>query len=241
MADDDTKYELNEQGLPPFERAMVIMAHPDDPEFFVGGTTALLAQQGVQVRVLLLTDGAKGSDDREVTQEQLVATRHAEQIEATKRLGGADVVFLDYPDGELEHTQETIRAVVREIRRYQPQLVLTNDPQRFYYESGFINHRDHRNAGAITIDAVFPAARNHRYFPEVLVEGHETWYVRELWLAAPLEGNHDIIIEPVIESKINAVLAHVSQVGDGEGVRKWMTERADDAEPFREKFKRIQL
>lgn len=238
---DDTPYELNEKGLPPFERAMVVMAHPDDPEFFVGGTTALLAQQGVQVRVLLLTDGAKGSDDREISQAQLIETRHAEQQEATRRLGGHDVVFLDYPDGELEHTQRIIHDVVREIRRFQPQLVLTNDPQRFYYESGFINHRDHRTAGAITIDAVFPAARNHRYFPDLLAEGFETWYVRELWLAAPLEGNHEINIDEVAETKINAIVAHVSQVGDGEGIRKWLTERKGDEESFKENFKRIQL
>ena len=117
---DDTPYELNEKGLPPFERAMVVMAHPDDPEFFVGGTTALLAQQGVQVRVVLLTDGAKGSDDREISQAQLIETRHAEQQEATRRLGGHDVVFLDYPDGELEYNQRMIHDVVREIRRFQP-------------------------------------------------------------------------------------------------------------------------
>jgi LmbE family N-acetylglucosaminyl deacetylase len=240
MADDE-KYELNENGLPPFERAMVIMAHPDDPEFFVGGTIAMLAQQGVEVRVLLLTDGSKGSDDRDLSNEDLIKTRVVEQTEATKRLGGYDVLFLNYPDGELRHEPRIGRDVVREIRRWQPGLILTNDPQRFYYESGYINHTDHRTAGAITIDAVFPAARNHRYYPDLLAEGFDTWYVRELWLAAPLEANHTITTDTVAEQRLHAILAHASQIGDGSWIRERYAEQREKGESFTETFKRIQM
>lgn len=220
---------------------MVIMAHPDDPEFFVGGTIAKLAAQGTQVRVLLVTDGSKGSDDRDLSTRDLIRLRREEQREATRRLGALDVIFFDYPDGELRHEPNVLRDVVREIRRFQPHLILTNDPQRFYYESGYINHTDHRTIGAITIDAVFPAARNFRYFPALLEEGFETWYVRELWLSAPLEANHTVNTDDVAETRLNAILAHASQVGDGTWIRERFAEQRAKEEPFTESFKRIEL
>lgn len=239
MADD--KYELNEQGLPPVKRAMVIMAHPDDPEFFVGGTIAKLAAQGAAVQVLLVTDGSKGSDDRRLSTRDLIRLRRDEQREATRRLGGTEVVFFDYPDGELRHEPNVVRDVVREIRRFQPELVLTNDPQRFYYESGYINHTDHRTIGVIALDAIFPAARNFRYFPALLEEGFEPWYVREVWLSAPYEANHEVNTDDVAETRMNAILAHTSQVGDGKWLRERYAEMQEKGEAFTEKFKRIEL
>jgi LmbE family N-acetylglucosaminyl deacetylase len=239
MADD--RYELDEQGLPPVTRAMVIMAHPDDPEFFVGGTIAKLAARGAEVQVLLVTDGSKGSDDRSISTRELIRLRREEQREATRRLGAADVTFFDYPDGELRHEPNVVRDVVREIRRFQPELVLTNDPQRYYYESGYINHTDHRTIGAIVLDAVFPAARNFRYFPALLEEGFEPWYVREVWLSAPFEANHEVNADDVAETRLNAILAHQSQVGDGKWIRERFAEMREKGESFIEKFKRIEL
>ena len=234
-------YTLNSAGLPPVERALAIFAHPDDPEFFVGGTLALLAQQGVEVHVLIVTDGAKGSDDRTVSRDRLVTLRRDEQREATRRLGGHQVHFLDFPDGELRHSHETVRAVVRQLRWLRPELVLSGDPQRFFYEGGFINHADHRAVGAITIDAVFPAARNFRYFPELLAEGLEPWYVRELWLAAPFHANHEIATDAVADVRLHAILAHQSQVGDGQQLRSWYEEQRSRGEPFVERFHRVEL
>lgn len=237
----DNKIPLNEQNLPIIQRAMVIMAHPDDPEFFVGGTTAMLVQQGVQVRVLLVTDGSKGSDDRDLSTRELIRLRREEQREATRRLGGESVHFFDYPDGELRHEPSVIRDVVREIRRFQPELILTNDPQRFVYESGYINHTDHRTVGAIALDAVFPAARNFRYFPVLLEQGFEPWYVRELWLAAPLEANHEVNTDAVIEQRAHAIRAHASQVGDGAWLDEHIAAQRARGEPFIERFRRIEL
>ena len=239
MAEDG--YELNERGLPPVERAMVIMAHPDDPEFFVGGTIAKLAEQGTTVRVLLVTDGSKGSDDRGISTRDLIRLRREEQREATRRLGAEEVIFFDYPDGELRHEPNVVRDVVREIRRFQPQLILTNDPQRFYYESGYINHSDHRTIGSIVLDAVFPAARNFRYFPALLEEGFEPWYVREVWLSAPFEPNHEVNTEDVADTRLQAILAHSSQIGDGTWIRNRYAEQREKGEPFVERFKRIEL
>jgi LmbE family N-acetylglucosaminyl deacetylase len=227
--------------LPHFERAMVIMAHPDDPEFFVGGTVGLLAAQGTQVIYLLLTDGSKGSDERNLSTRDLIRTRRDEQREAARRLGVADVVFFDYADGELRNTPDVQRDVVRALRQFRPDLVLTNDPQRFYYESGYINHTDHRTAGAVSLDAVFPAARNFRYFPALLEEGLEPHYVREVWLAAPFEANWQIDIAASFERRLEAILAHRSQVGDGAWIRQRTQEMREKGEPLREKYRRIQL
>ncbi|MGB0383692.1 MAG: PIG-L deacetylase family protein [Ardenticatenaceae bacterium] len=239
MAND--KLRFNKQGLPGIERAMAIMAHPDDPEFFVGGTIAMLAKQGVEVRVLLVTDGSKGSDDRNLSRAELIRMRRKEQREAVRRWGGKDAIFFDYPDGELPYEQELVRKVVREIRRFQPDLVITNDPQRFYSESGRINHTDHRTIGTIVLDATFPAARNFRYFPTLIEEGFETWYVRELWLCAPLEANHQVDTEDVVDIRLHAILAHASQVGDGSRIHKRLADQRARGEPFLEKFRRLEL
>lgn len=237
----ENKLLLNNTASTMIERAMAIMAHPDDPEFFIGGTLAKLAAQGTEVRVLLVTDGSKGSDDRELSKEELTRMRRAEQREAVRRWGGKDALFFDHSDGELRYSAQLVRDVVREIRRFKPQLVLTNDPARFYYESGRINHTDHRTIGAVVLDAVFPAARNFRYFPSLLEEGFETWYVREIWLCSPLEANHEVNTEDMVETRLNAILAHTSQVGDGTRIHKRIADQRARAEPFIEKFKRLEL
>ncbi|HYN89579.1 MAG TPA: PIG-L deacetylase family protein [Ardenticatenaceae bacterium] len=227
--------------LPRFERAMVIVAHPDDPEFFVGGTVAQLAQHGTEVTYLILTDGSKGSDDRELSTRELIRTRREEQRRAAERLGVKHVIFFDYADGELRNAPDIQRDVVREMRRFRPDVVLTNDPQRFYYDSGYINHSDHRNTGAVVLDAVFPATRNFRYFPVLLEEGFEPHYVREVWLAGALEPDLEIDTTEVREQRLEAILAHVSQVGDGQRVRERIAEALEKEGRLVEKFKRIQL
>lgn len=227
--------------LPHFERAMVIVAHPDDPEFFVGGTVARLVQQGTEVVYLILTDGSKGSDDRSISTRDLIRTRREEQRRAAARLGVEKVIFFDYADGELRNTPDVQRDVVREIRRFRPDLILTNDPQRYYYESGYVNHSDHRMAGVVTLDAVFPAARNFRYFPALLEEGFEPHYVREVWLAAPLEADFEVDTTEVRDLRLEAILAHVSQVGGGRNIRKRIAEALEQEGRLVEKFKRIEL
>ncbi|MCZ7572652.1 MAG: PIG-L family deacetylase [Ardenticatenaceae bacterium] len=227
--------------LPHFERAMVIVAHPDDPEFFVGGTVAQLAKQGTDVAYLILTDGSKGSDDRSTSTRELIRTRREEQRRAAERLGVSKVIFFDYADGELHNSPDVQRDVVRELRRFQPDLVLTNDPQRYYSLSGYINHSDHRTAGVVTLDAVYPAARNFRYFPALLEEGFEPHYVREVWLANPIESDWEVDTTEVREQRLAAILAHVSQVGTGERIRERIDQALADEGRLVEKFKRIEL
>src|SRR5271157_5342391 len=129
------------------QRVLVVVAHPDDPEFFCGATLAKWAREGKEIRYLLLTCGDKGSDSPDVTPEMLCADRQEEQNNAARVIGAKGVVFLSYHDGELFNTLDVRRAIVREIRTFKPHVIVTNDPLTYIRDNG-INHADHRTAGA---------------------------------------------------------------------------------------------
>jgi LmbE family N-acetylglucosaminyl deacetylase len=93
--------------------------------------------------------------------------RETEERAAAARLGVKEVVFLRYPDGELQPTLDLRRQLTRLIRLKQPDIVVTNDPTVRWYGVGYINHPDHRAIGDAALDAVFPSARNHLIFPEL--------------------------------------------------------------------------
>lgn len=153
---------------------MGIVAHPDDLDVGAGATIAKYIQQGAEVEFVILTDGSKGSDDPAMTAEKLIAIRQSEQRAALKALGGKpeNVHFLGYSDGELTVTMELKRAIVREIRRFKPDTVITLEPTTLYSQkTGRINHPDHRAAGEAVLDAVFPLARDRLTFPEHEAEG----------------------------------------------------------------------
>jgi len=198
----------------------------------------LLTRRGLQVGYVLLTSGDKGSDDRTVTNQGLVQRREEEQRAAAARLNVAEVVFLHHPDGELEDTPNIRREIVREIRRFRPDLVISTDPARLYGRG--VNHRDHRVAGILTLDAVYPGARNHRYFPELLSEGWEPHAVKEVWLAGPHEPDLEFNIDEVYEDRIAAIACHRSQIGDLDKFYRRMKENREKQEgPMTEKFKRL--
>ena len=195
------------------EQAMVIMAHPDDPEFFCGGTVALWCAAGAEVSYLILTNGNKGSDDPEMTPEKLTAIRREEQQAAAEVLGVKRVIYLDEPDGELQPTLDLRQRVVAEIRRYKPHTVIAPDPTRYFYAT-YINHADHRAAGVVAIDAIFPAARNRMYHPELLGQGLAPHSVKEVCLVGAEFPDRWIDVTEVFETKLNAIRCHVSQVSN---------------------------
>ncbi len=213
-------------------RAMVIMAHPDDPEFFCGGTTALWASHGCQVTYLILTNGNKGSDDPTMTPAALKDIRQKEQRAAADVLGVERVIFFDEPDGELQSTLELRKKVVAEIRRYQPEVVVGPDPSRFFFADSYINHVDHRAAGLVTIDAVFPAARNRMYHPELLDDGLEPHTVKQVYLAGTEQPNLWVDIGPVLEKKIAALVCHASQIFDADELRAGVVQRSKAVDEY---------
>ena len=220
-------------------RALIIAAHPDDPDFGTAGTAALLAQAGWEVRYLVITDGSKGTDDPAMDSARLVETRVQEQKEAARILGVADVRFLGYTDGELQYTRDLLAGVTREIREYQPFAVYTHDPEPVIIQNSFVNHSDHRTTGLATVDAVYPTARDRLNFPEHVEAGLPTHKVRELYLWGVNEPNFSVDITDVLETKIEALLAHRSQFPDP-GFAEQMREfwREDDGRS-REQFRRV--
>jgi LmbE family N-acetylglucosaminyl deacetylase len=228
------------------KRVMVIMAHPDDPEFFSGGTIALWAREGAEIIYLILTNGNKGSDDPAMSPERLRQVRQAEQREAANLLGVRTIIFLDEPDGELQPTLQVRKKVVREIRRHRPHVVICPDPSAYYFGNTYVNHPDHRMAGQVALEAIFPAARNRMYHPDLLEEGLLPHPVREIYLVGALEPDRWVDISQVIDLKIQAIRSHASQLVDPEAVIERVRQRAEAVDEygrsvFREGFRYLKL
>lgn len=224
------------------EIALVIAAHPDDGDFGAAGYAAQLAAKGWDVYFLVCTNGAKGTADRAMPRDRLIALRRDEQREACRRMGVRDVFFLDNEDGELTYDRTFLEQVVRHIRTVRPHTVFTHDPADIIIRDSFINHPDHRATGTATLDAVYPTARDHLNFPEHLAEGIEPHKVREVLLWGSNHPNFDVDISANVDGKIEALTAHVTQFGDREDFITFVREnwKAEDGR-YLEQFRRIQL
>jgi LmbE family N-acetylglucosaminyl deacetylase len=225
---------------------MVIVAHPDDAEFIAAGTVARWAREGREITYTVCTNGNKGTDDPTITPEQLAAMRESEQNAAAAVLGVRRVVFLGYNDGELQPTPDLRRSITRVIRRYRPYTVITMDPTVRFFGDDYMNHPDHRAAGDAACDAIFPAARDRLYFPELLAEGLEPHKVKETYLAGTLSPNIWIDIADTLKVKIAALLEHRSQIGDASGAERLVCTWAEEAARghnlrYAEAFRRITL
>lgn len=210
---------------PARQQILVILAHPDDPEFFCGATLTRWAAAGHEIHYFLLTCGDKGGGpDR--TPAQLCALRHAEQENAARVIGVKSVRFLDLEDGSLVPTLDLRREVVRTIRRLRPDILVTCDPTHLFVGDRYLNHPDHRYAGQVVLDAVFPAAGNGHFFPELLRdEGLEPHTPREIW--ASLTGDPNVVLDvtDTWEVKIRALKEHKSQIGDPAEFEQRMRDR----------------
>ncbi len=191
------------------ERVLVVTPHPDDAEFWCGGSVARWIQDGAHVRVVLCTDGSKGSTDPNMTSQELGPIREAEQAKAAEELGVQELVMLHHEDGTLEDTEEFRREMVRQIRQVRPDVVICPEP----YRKNLAWHRDHRITGQVTLDAVFPCARDHLHFVELWrdegLEPHKTGTVL-FWGTEAADTFVDI--SGSIETKAKAVGAFKSQL-----------------------------
>ena len=208
------------------QRILVVVAHPDDAEFGCGGSVARWVADGCEVHYCLFTSGNRGSDDPAMTPERLATIREAEQRAAAEVLGVKSVTFLHYPDGELEDTREARRDVVREIRRARPDRVVTTNP--FPSLNPYSGHRDHRHAGRLALDAVYPYARDRMHFPEVLAEGWQPHKVRQVYLMGHDDPDVVLDITATIDRKLDALRCHASQLRDFAGAEGRVRERAAD-------------
>ena len=218
-----------EPGRLAINRALVVVAHPDDVDFGSAGTVARLTSEGVQVSYCLVTSGDAGGDTSRATPEERAVTREAEQRAAAAELGVHELTFLHFADGRVEVTLELRRAIARVIRQRRPDLVICQSPER-NYERIFASHPDHLAAGEATLRAVYPDARNPHSFPELLAEGLEPHAVATVWLAGSSDATMFVDITKTFERKVAALRRHVSQVGGREDldetVRHWASSAA---------------
>lgn len=214
---------MAEQAVDDFETYLLVVAHPDDAEFGAAGTVAGLTRAGKRVVLIQVTSGDKGSGDPAMPPQRVAATREAEQREASRRLGVAEVVFLRQTDGELAPDLGLREKIVRMIRAHKPDVVITHDGFRPY-----ALHPDHRAVGIATTDAVYPAARDPLNFPHHLREGLETHKTAELWFFGADHPDRFIDITETFDAKIDALCAHESQIGDAEGLADRLRERAEE-------------
>lgn len=190
-------------------KAMIISPHPDDAEYGVAGTVAHWTKEGKDILYVVCTNGDKGTSDVTIKPEELARIREREQLDAAKMLGVKDVVFLRHPDQGLEDTPEFRREIVRLIRMYKPEIVVTADPYRRY-----LWHRDHRITGQVTLDAIFPYARDHFSYPDLLEEGLYPHKVKEVLLWASEDMNYRLDITDTFDLKIAALRCHKSQMAE---------------------------
>jgi LmbE family N-acetylglucosaminyl deacetylase len=209
------------------ERLLVIVAHPDDADYLIAGSVARWVGEGSVAQLVCCTSGDAGGDDAEADPLELAATREAEQRAAADIVGYESVTFLHQPDGALANDLALREQLVRVIRTFQPDSVAAPDPRVFIHGSSFINHVDHREAGAAAVDAVYPAAENAMAFPQLVrSEGLRPHHVRRLYLLASDEADTAVDISATLETKLRALKAHASQHRRPESVAKHVTEWA---------------
>lgn len=224
-------------------QVMVVTPHPDDAEFGAAGTVACLVKEGKEVVYIVCTNGNKGTSDRNMKPEKLAEIREQEQKEAARMLGVREVVFLGYNDQELEDTPEFRKRLVRLIRTYRPEMVITVDPHQHYLWW----HRDHRICGQAVMDAIFPYARDQAAYPDLLKEGIEPHKVKELLLFNTGKPDYRIDITDTFELKLKALSCHRSQLADfgpelRERLKQWSRETAKEEEyELAEAFNRIDM
>ena len=204
---------------------MVLFAHPDDAEFMCGGTVARWSRNGTEVHYVSITDGSAGSNEPGVTREQMRPIREREQRAAAEVLGVAGVTFLGEVDGHLEVNLDTRRKVCREVRRLRPDVIVAPDPQRLWSGTGYINHSDHKAAGALALSAVMPDSPTRLMFTELLDEGLEPFEVPALWLVSQ-EADTFVDITETMQLKLEALRRHESQ-GTAES-EPWVRLRAEE-------------
>ena len=227
------------------DSAMVIVAHPDDIEFSCAGLLARWAQAGTRISYVLCTSGDVGIAKPGMSKARAAEIREAEQREAARIVGAQEVIFLHEPDGMLQPTLELRKKLVREIRRFRPEVVLCSDPTVVWAGDDYINHPDHRAAATAALDATFPAAGQPNLFEELEEEGIYAHKPRKVYVSGWSQTDLYVNIEETIDIKIQALRAHKSQMGDWDPeprIKEWAAERAKGKEmAYAESYRVITL
>ena len=209
------------------KRALCLVAHPDDIEFYCAGTVMLMTAHGAEVDFVVATSGDKGARTAAQSSAQVAKLREREQEKAARVLGVHGVRFLRRRDAELVEDLGLREEFVREIRTTRPDVLLTFDPNVPYRY-----HPDHRVVGRVALDAAWPCARDPLTFPGA-GEPHET---AEAWCFGGVQPNLEVDVREVLDTKIKARLAHASQTANAATLaRRWRSMAAV------EKFHQVNL
>jgi len=223
------------------QRLLVIVAHPDDADFGPSATVSRWTDEGTVAELVCCTSGDAGSDDPEADPIQLALLREEEQRVAARIVGYRQVHFLHQPDGALANDLPLREELVRIIREFRPDAVMTSDPSRYFTSDGFVQHTDHRAAGAAAVDAVYPAARNAMSFPHLAQQGLAPHVVRRIYVFWAAEPDEWVDVSGYVDRKIAALHAHPSQLRDPQAIDARVRERlaeqgvrvgVEAAEPF---------
>jgi LmbE family N-acetylglucosaminyl deacetylase len=196
-----------------WERALCIVAHPDDMEFGAAAAVARWTGQGKQVVYCMVTSGEAGIDGMHPDECRVV--REAEQVESARLVGVTEVDFLGLPDGTLEYGVPLRRTLAESVRRHRPDIAITSN-FRDTYGGRNLNQADHIAVGRAVLDAVRDAA-NRWIFPEQLTGGLEKWDgVKEVWaFGSPLSG-HAVDTTDTFDAGVASLEAHRAYI-DGLG------------------------
>jgi LmbE family N-acetylglucosaminyl deacetylase len=195
------------------EVVLAVYAHPDDADVACGGTLARWAKAGSAVHLVVCTDGGKGTSDPNTKAKKVAALRAGELEESAALIGLASVTNLGVPDGELTDSEEFRRTLVEHVRRLRPDVVCGHDPTALFFGQSYFNHRDHRIAGTVLLDAVSPAAALPLYFPDA-GPPHQ---VATVLLSGTLEPDEWVDVSDTIDAKAAAVECHRTQFAEPSG------------------------
>ncbi|MEM7798869.1 MAG: PIG-L deacetylase family protein [Chloroflexota bacterium] len=206
---------------------MAVFAHPDDIEFSCAGTLAKWVQAGARGAYVLVTSGDVGIAEAGMTKERASDIREAEATAAANAIGVTDVTYFRVGDSMVENNLALRKRIVREIRRFQPEVIVSGDPTIVFNPGGGINHPDHRAVGMAAVDAVYPSTGQPNLFEELGEEGLVAHKVRKMYVVSYTHGETLVDISDTLELKLEALLKHESQVGHIEGLADRMRQRAE--------------
>jgi LmbE family N-acetylglucosaminyl deacetylase len=205
----------------PKQRVLFVMAHPDDVDVNFAGLICKLVEEKKAVHVVVVSNGARGSQDAEISEQELAEKRILEEKSALIHLGLTEdnIENFGFADGEVENGLELIGKIAEVIRRFKPDIVCTHEPENYYFyatsmQKYYVSHRDHRHTGSATLDAIYPFSRDRSFFKEHVSKGIFPHTVYDVFFTGDKTHNTRIIINDYVKKKKEALLKHESQFNE---------------------------
>jgi LmbE family N-acetylglucosaminyl deacetylase len=183
-------------------RLLIIGAHPDDADYAAGGTAALYRQAGHVVKMVSLTNGNAG---HHLHPGPELARRRRAEAEAAGAVIGASFDLFDNPDGELLPTLENRRQVIRLLRSFRPDLVLTNRPNDYHPDHRYTSQLVQDAAYLVTVPAIVPEV------PHLASDPVIAYLPDDFQKPYPLEPHVLVDVGSVLEKIVAMLHCHVSQ------------------------------